>query len=295
MPPSGRPQHLLLQFLGVAQYLCERRVTRRLLRVVSDVRGVFLPRSREIRFLRSLQVYLWRQGRESLKHRLKIEAQEQQMFPNANKTIVYLGASASAEFLADIALCPFEAIKVRMQTTLPPYASTMREGWGKITAKEGIGGLYKGLQPLWGRQIPYTMVKFATFEKTVEQIYKYLGKPKESYNALQQTGVSFLGGYIAGVGCAVVSHPADVMVSKLNADRQRKFPSSTPYALAQGHWLTSHTHTAGESGGKAMSRIYGNIGFRGLWNGLSVRIAMVSRFSSDVVFVCSHKKADPNL
>ncbi len=65
------------------------------------------------------------------------------------------------------------------------------------------------------------MVKFATFEKTVEVIYKnVLGKPKEAYNALQQTGVSFLGGYIAGVGCAVVSHPADVMVSKLNADRK---------------------------------------------------------------------------
>lgn len=142
-------------------------------------------------------------------------------FPNMNKTVVYLGASASAEFLADLALCPFEAIKVRMQTTVPPYASNLREGWSKITAKEGIGGLYKGLYPLWARQIPYTMVKFATFETTVNQIYKQMGKPKEAYSSLQQTGVSFLAGYIAGIGCAVVSHPADVMVSKLNADRQR--------------------------------------------------------------------------
>jgi solute carrier family 25 phosphate transporter 3 len=54
----------------------------------------------------------------------------------------------------------------------------------------------------------YTMVKFATFEKTVEYIYKYLGKPKESYGALTQTGISFLGGYIAGIGAAVASHPA---------------------------------------------------------------------------------------
>ena len=149
-------------------------------------------------------------------------------FPNANKTLVYLAASASAEFLADIALCPFEAVKVRMQTTLPPYANNLRDGWGKVTSKEGVAGLYKGLQPLWGRQIPYTMVKFATFESTVNAIYGYLGKPKESYNGLQQTGVSFLGGYIAGIGCAVISHPADVMVSKLNADRQRKFPISLP-------------------------------------------------------------------
>ena len=149
------------------------------------------------------------------------------LFPNANKTIVYLGASASAEFIADIFLCPFEAIKVRMQTTLPPFANNLRQGWGIVTRKEGYAGLYKGLYPLWGRQIPYTMVKFATFETTVNYIYATLGKPKESYNALQQTGVSFLGGYIAGIGCAVISHPADVMVSKLNADRQRKFFSST--------------------------------------------------------------------
>jgi len=64
------------------------------------------------------------------------------------------------------------------------------------------------------------MVKFATFESTVAYIYKTLGKPKESFSAVQQTGVSFLGGYIAGIGCAVVSHPADVMVSKLNSERQ---------------------------------------------------------------------------
>lgn len=140
-----------------------------------------------------------------------------------NKTVVYLGASASAEFLADLALCPFEAIKVRMQTTLPPFASSLREGWGKVVSKEGYSGLYKGITPLWGRQIPYTMVKFATFETVVARIYKQLGGPKESYSKLQQTGVSFLAGYIAGVGCAAVSHPADVMVSKLNADRQRTF------------------------------------------------------------------------
>ena len=126
------------------------------------------------------------------------------------------------------------------------------DGWSKITAKEGIAGLYKGIGPLWARQIPYTMVKFASFEKTVEQIYAYIGKPVSSYTPLQQTGVSFLGGYIAGIFCAVVSHPADVMVSKVNSDKK-----------------------ATESLGQAVLRIYGNIGFVGLWNGLPMRIVMV--------------------
>lgn len=168
------------------------------------------------------------------------------------KTGVFLAASFSAEFLADIALCPWETIKVKTQTTIPPYASSVWDGWSKITATEGIGGLYKGLIPLWFRQIPYTMVKFASFEKTVEQIYKYLGKRPSDYTPVQQTGVSFLGGYIAGIFCAVISHPADVMVSKINAEKK---PT--------------------ESVGQALGRIYNKIGFAGVWNGLPVRIVMI--------------------
>jgi solute carrier family 25 phosphate transporter 3 len=168
------------------------------------------------------------------------------------KTGLYLVASASAEFIADLALCPFEAIKVRMQTTIPPFATGTLDGYGKITGKEGVGGLYKGLYPLWGRQIPYTMMKFASFETAVEMIYARLPGKKEDYSKAAQTGVSFAGGYIAGILCAIVSHPADVMVSKLNATRQ-----------------------PGEGFGAATGRIYKDIGFAGLWNGLPVRIVMI--------------------
>jgi hypothetical protein len=45
-----------------------------------------------------------------------------------------------------------------MQTSIPSPYTGMVDGLRKITASEGIGGLYKGLYPLWGRQIPYTMV-----------------------------------------------------------------------------------------------------------------------------------------
>lgn len=56
------------------------------------------------------------------------------------KTGVYLTASASAEFLADIGLCPFEAVKVRMQTTIPPTFTGTFQGISAITAKEGTAG-----------------------------------------------------------------------------------------------------------------------------------------------------------
>ena len=56
------------------------------------------------------------------------------------KTSLYLTASASAEFVADIGLCPFEAVKVRMQTTMPPFAKGTVNGMSIITGKEGVGG-----------------------------------------------------------------------------------------------------------------------------------------------------------
>jgi len=168
------------------------------------------------------------------------------------KTGIYLAGSASAEFIADIGLCPLEAVKVRNQTSIPPYSSGTLSGISKIISEEGAGALYKGITPLWCRQIPYTMMKFASFETIVEMIYHRLPGQKSDYSKGAQTGVAFTGGYLAGILCAIVSHPADVMVSKLNTNK-----------------------VPGEGVGTALGRIYKDIGFGGLWNGLPVRIVMI--------------------
>lgn len=125
------------------------------------------------------------------------------------RTTLYLVSSASAEFFADIGLAPFEAAKVKIQT-MPGYANTLREAFPKMMADEGMGGFYKGLVPLWLRQIPYTMMKFACFERTVELLYaNVVPKPRAECTKGEQLIVTFAAGYIAGVFCAVVSHPAD--------------------------------------------------------------------------------------
>jgi solute carrier family 25 phosphate transporter 3 len=133
------------------------------------------------------------------------------------QTLIFLAGSASAEFFADIGLCAFEATKVKVQT-VPGFAKGLTDGMPKIVQQEGVGGLFKGLTPLWARQIPYTMMKFGAFENVVQALYKYVvPKPKAECNKTEQLGVSFAAGYIAGVFCAVVSQPADNIVSKLNA------------------------------------------------------------------------------
>lgn len=144
-------------------------------------------------------------------------------------------------------------LKVRMQTAeAGTFPRTARAGWPVIMNAEGWNGFYKGIGPLWGRQVPYTMVKFGAFENTVKAIYKYaLTKPKNEYSKTTQLGVTFLAGYWAGIFCAIVSHPADTMVSILNKK------------------------SGNEPTGQKIKQIYSEIGFKGLWNGLGTRILMV--------------------
>merc|ERR1711973_785772 len=164
------------------------------------------------------------------------------------RTSLYLAASASAEFFADIALSPMESVKVRIQTSpVGTFPTTLRAGAPKIYAAEGLNGFYKSLVPLWGRQIPYTMMKFACFERTVEALYAYVvPKPRAECSKSEQLIVTFAAGYIAGVFCAIVSHPADTVVSKLNND-----VGSTPIQAAR------------------------ELGMKGLWKGLGPRIIMI--------------------
>ncbi|KAJ2189742.1 Cu/Pi carrier [Coemansia sp. RSA 520] len=171
-----------------------------------------------------------------------------QAMPTANKTALFLAASATAEFFADIMLCPMEAFKVRLQTSGTPFCSGFVDGLSRIYRSEGLHGFYKGIVPLWMRQIPYTMVKFASFENIVAGIYhSVLRRPKSEFTKGQQLGVTCTAGYLAGILCAIVSHPADTIVSKLNSSAQ----------------------------GTSAGQIVRELGMRGLWAGLLPRIFMI--------------------
>merc|ERR1712212_1316606 len=181
------------------------------------------------------------------------------------RTGLYLAASASAEFFADIALAPMEAVKVRIQTS--DYASTLRECFPKMKAEEGTGTFFKGLKPLWMRQIPYTMMKFACFEKTVVALYDYVvPKPRDQCSKTEQLMVTFAAGYIAGVFCAIVSHPADSVVSVIN-----KSPE------------------------KSAGQILKELGPKGVWKGLGARIIMIGTLTALQWFIYDGVKVALNL
>jgi len=162
-------------------------------------------------------------------------------------------SAACAEFIADVFLCPFEALKVRMQTSKPgTFPTGLGAGYNELMAKEGSSAFFKGVAPLWGRQIPYTVVKFVFFEAIVNAFYKYiLTAGKSNYSKATQLSVTFASGYLAGIFCAVISHPADTIFSKLNNMK------------TEGSTMDN------------VKKIYADVGFNGLWRGLGTRIIMV--------------------
>eukprot|EP00842_Homolaphlyctis_polyrhiza_P000404 jgi/Hompol1/1364/HPOL_004578-RA len=132
------------------------------------------------------------------------------------KPILWSAASASAEFFADIALCPFEMTKVKVQTSAAgTFPTNFLPAFAKMSANAAETKFpFGSLVPLWSRQIPYTVAKFVFFEKIVELFYTHVfTQPKSSYSKGTQLGVTFASGYAAGVVCAIVSHPADTLVS----------------------------------------------------------------------------------
>src|SRR6478735_17868 len=70
-----------------------------------------------------------------------------------NRTAIYLGSSAIAEFFADVALCPLEATRIRL-VSQPTFASGLLSGFSKILKEEGaIKGFYSGFGPILLKQV----------------------------------------------------------------------------------------------------------------------------------------------
>ncbi|KAJ3050692.1 Cu/Pi carrier [Rhizophlyctis rosea] len=135
------------------------------------------------------------------------------------KGLIWCAGSASAEFFADIALCPLEMVKVKVQTSVPgTFPTQFGAALTEMRATSAVTRFpFGSLTPLWSRQIPYTVAKFYFFEKAVQFFYsKVFTAPKDTYSKQTQLGITFASGYSAGVICAIVSHPADSLVSLMS-------------------------------------------------------------------------------
>jgi solute carrier family 25 phosphate transporter 3 len=132
-----------------------------------------------------------------------------------NRTAIYLGSSAAAEVIADIFLCPLEATRIRAVSN-PSFPQSLPAGFMHVVKNEGFLRFYDGIVPILFKQVPYTMAKFAVQGKAAEAMYTVVGKRPEEIKGALSLGISLGSGVIAGIVAAIISHPADTLLSKIN-------------------------------------------------------------------------------
>lgn len=172
------------------------------------------------------------------------------------KNTVYIGSAAIAEFFADIALCPLEATRIRL-VSQPSFANGLFGGFSRILREEGVGSFYNGFTPILFKQIPYNIAKFVVYEHAAE-VYFGLAGAKESLSASVTTGINLLAGLTAGLAAAIVSQPADTLLSKVN--KTKKAPGQSTVGL--------------------LAQLAKQLGFVGSFAGLPTRLVMVGTLTS---------------
>lgn len=188
-----------------------------------------------------------------------------------NRNTIYLASSACAEFLGDLALCPFEAVRIRLVSE-PTFARGLVDGFYQMAKQEGVSGFYAGLGPVLLKQyvflcrlamkplharcnlrsrIPYTMATFVVYEKVHELAYRAFDRATLSTSG--HTVINIGSGLAAGLAAAIASQPADTMLSKINEVQSRP----------------------GEQTLVRLYRIAIQLGIRGSFAGIRARLIMV--------------------
>ncbi|ORZ37554.1 mitochondrial carrier domain-containing protein [Catenaria anguillulae PL171] len=163
--------------------------------------------------------------------------------PHSTSASKYTLTGALSGLCISILSSPMELIKVRMQSSTVPYAST----WSCLTStvrSEGVrNGLYRGWTITAMRDVPSFAAYFATYE----------------YLTRQLEVSAFVAGGLAGVACWIPCYPQDVLKSTVQTTTLAKDGSVS--TVVKG-WVKRSM----DKGGLA------SVG-RGMWRGIGPTLA----------------------
>ncbi|PVF94652.1 putative phosphate transport protein MIR1 [Serendipita vermifera] len=129
---------------------------------------------------------------------------------------IYLLSASIGEFFADILLTPLEATRIRLVSDRK-YASGLVPGFMRMAREGGLRELYAGFLPIICKQIPYAVGQFTVNEFCHEIAYRNMSEEKKkNLSAAEKGTISLVSGLTAGVAAAVLSQPADTLLSQIN-------------------------------------------------------------------------------
>ncbi|GAA6062716.1 hypothetical protein JCM10212_002267 [Sporobolomyces blumeae] len=139
-----------------------------------------------------------------------------------HRMAIYLGAAAIAEFFADVFLTPLEAVRIRLVSDRK-YATNLATGFKRMASEGGVRELYSGFIPILAKQVPYAIGQFFVNEIAHEAVYRQMSSEKQAnLTTVEQTSITLGCGIVAGFAAAILSHPADTLLSQINKGKGGK-------------------------------------------------------------------------
>lgn len=188
-------------------------------------------------------------------------------------------AGALARGISATLVTPLELVRTRLQASSRSQASLtsiLRGLWVEIrtTSFRSGGGpliLWRGLTPTLWRDVPFSAIYFAGYEAGKRSLTGGgLGEGNASGSG-EEFGVAFVSGAVSGSIAALLTHPFDVVKTRLQ----------TQGTQSESNGRLSGTLRGGSNRGSgsvwvAMQDIVKKEGSKGLWKGLSPRTAKVA-------------------
>lgn len=122
-----------------------------------------------------------------------------------------------AECIACCLLCPMEAIRIRSVAD-SAFPSGVTAGLTMLMKTEGLHGWYKGLPAMLLKQVPYTVGQFVSFEMAVILVKGFVRAFWDVEGSQAVAVISSVAGLLAGISAAIISHPGDTILSKINQE-----------------------------------------------------------------------------
>ncbi|KAH7032055.1 mitochondrial carrier domain-containing protein [Linnemannia elongata] len=202
-------------------------------------------------------------------------------------TLAHLAGGSIGDFFASFIYVPSEVLKTRMQLqgryNNPSFISgyNYKNTWHAlqmIVKYDGVAALYQGYRATLMRDVPFSALQFAFYEKFKVEARKWEARPDGQMSLHIETACGAVAGGLAGF----LTTPLDVMKTLLQT--QVKKPSSSTTSIATGTMVASNQkyYVGIWDGLKWNLKHHGVIG--GLFRGVGPRVFWTS-LQSAIMFV----------
>jgi solute carrier family 25 protein 38 len=154
-----------------------------------------------------------------------------------------LSAGGIARAISCAALHPMSIVKVRMESYREHRYTGALSALRDIARTEGFAGLYAGLGAALLRDVPYSAAYIFFYQQLLSTASRVWGDPGGSAGSLPFS-MTFAAGLTAGLAATCISHPFDVIKTRLQLDRLPQPTSGTGALVTIGCRRPSHHCTS---------------------------------------------------